>query len=224
MQSKYCLPIIKPSKAEVLSIIEQSKSSYGYFEVWVDYIEAFETSFAPELVYKFPGRVVLVFRRQNLEPIKMPTEQRFKVLDAVSGKDCLVDLDITCQTEDLAYIKGKDIKKIGSYHNYENTPPDAKLQEIVSEIKSYSPYISKLSTYCEQASDALRLINIKKDFLETGQKHIVLGMGKEGEITRVFGALWGNELIFIPESSEEASAPGQITRTEFEKIMERAGK
>lgn len=224
MKDKYCLPIINSDLADIRQKIETSEPDYGYFEIWIDYIENFEAGSVIDLIDKYPGRIVVVFRRQSLEAIKMRTRQRFELLDSLSGKDCLVDLDITCQKEDLEYAQGKDLKKIVSYHNYDATPEDAELNKIVETIKSYQPYILKISSMCNEASDAIRLIEIKKDFMESGEKHIILGMGKEGEITRVFGALWGNALIFIPETTNEASAPGQISREEFDKIMERVKK
>lgn len=221
MQNKYCLPVIKTSKEEVLRAIEDNQTDYGYFEIWTDYIEDFEISFAEELIEKFPGRLVFVLRRQNLNPIKMPVDNRFKLLEALGNKDCLVDLDISCQQDDLEYAKSKKLKTIVSYHNYEKTPSDKELFEIISKIKSYTPYIVKVSTMCSDSEDALRLFKLKSDLLQNNEKHIVLGMGKAGKITRIFGALWDNELIFIPETKDEASAPGQISREEFDKIMER---
>lgn len=221
MQDRYCLPVIKPSQAEVLETVEKHAARYGFFEVWVDYIDDFEVDFASKLVDKYPGRIVFVFRQRNLEPIKMPAKQRLEVLDTLSGKDCLVDLDITCQKQDLEQAKDKGLKTIVSYHNYENTPPDEELSAIIAQIKSYSPYIVKLSTFCKGSSDALRLVKLNADLLQDNQKCIVLGMGEAGKITRVFGALWANELIFIPSTLDESSAPGQLTREEFDKIMER---
>lgn len=223
MKEKYCLPITKPSKADVSETIERLKDEYGYFEVWLDYIEDFEADFISDLIDRYPDRLILVFRRKNLEPIKMPLAQRIEVLDKATHKSCLVDLDITVQTEELNYLKnsGKDKNLLCSYHNYESTPPYDELEKIVAKMEAYSPGIIKLSTMCNSADDALRLIKLKVRFLENERKHIVLGMGEEGKITRVFGALWGNALIFIPETEEEASAPGQITRQEFDKIMER---
>lgn len=223
MQNKYCLPIIKPSKTEVIETIERLEDKYGYFEVWLDYIEDLDIDFVSDLISRYRDRIILVFRRQNLEPVKMLPEQRKKVLDSATGENCLVDLDITAQAEDLNYLKssGKDKNLLCSYHNYEETPDYDELENIVNKMERYSPSIIKLSTMCNSMDDALRLIKLKVRFLESGRRHIVLGMGEEGKITRVFGALWGNELIFIPETTNEASAPGQIGREEFDKIMER---
>lgn len=221
MQNKYCLPIIKSSKAEILNSIEQSEPNYGFFEVWLDYIEDFDISFVSDLIAKFPGRIILVFRRQNLEPIKMVVEQRFKILDEASGKDCLVDLDISCQLEDLDYAAkdGLQLNKVVSFHDYERTPDDDGLKAKLDAIKSHNPAIIKLSTFCDTKKDALRLLNLQQELAENNQKHIILGMGENGQITRIFATLWGNELAFVPEAIENESAKGQIPRDKFERII-----
>lgn len=44
-------------------------------------------------------------------------------------------------------------------------------------------------------------------------------MGEFGIITRIFGTIWGNEMIFAPKSIEGASAPGQLTKKQLEDIF-----
>lgn len=218
MQNKYCLPIIAESWQKVIDTIESQQANYGYFEVWLDYLTDLETHKLIEFVSEQPSKLILVFRRQNLEPIKMTAEQRFKIFDALASKNCLVDVDIS-QTEDLDYLKSKDIKKIVSFHDYQKTPSAADLQTKVTEIENYEPDIIKISTFCNSPEDAVRLLSLQQEFIKKSIKHIVLGMGEHGQATRIFGTLWGNELAFVPEEDETKSAAGQINRAKFERIM-----
>jgi 3-dehydroquinate dehydratase len=48
---------------------------------------------------------------------------------------------------------------------------------------------------------------------------IILGMGEHGMITRIFGTLWGNEMVFAPQTKSEASAPGQLTKQQLATIF-----
>lgn len=221
MENKYCLPIIKTTTAEISETINRLKDEYGYFEIWLDYIEDFNLDHILALIDQYPDRIILVFRRQNLDPVKIPPEQRRKVLDAVTNKNCLIDLDITAQTEELNYLKssGQDKNLLCSYHNYESTPPDDELEKIVNSMEAYSPGIIKLSTMCNTKDDALRLLRLEQRLSGEGKRHIVLGMGENGLVTRIFATLWGNELAFIPETDDTSSAPGQITKDRFEKII-----
>src|SRR3989344_5175296 len=51
-------------------------------------------------------------------------------------------------------------------------------------------------------------------------KCIILGMGNFGMVTRIFGSIWGNEMIFAPITKPEESAEGQLTKKQLEKIFE----
>ena len=44
-------------------------------------------------------------------------------------------------------------------------------------------------------------------------------MGEFGTITRIFGTLWGNEMIYAPKEKKNASAPGQLTKIQLETIF-----
>jgi 3-dehydroquinate dehydratase len=56
-----------------------------------------------------------------------------------------------------------------------------------------------------------------------GVRYIVSGMGGYGVVTRVFGTLWGNEMVFAPRSKDGRSAEGQLTRQQLESIFKELG-
>jgi hypothetical protein len=39
VDNKYCLPIIKPTRAEVEEVLKKNINKFRYAEVWLDYIE-----------------------------------------------------------------------------------------------------------------------------------------------------------------------------------------
>ena len=225
MRISYCLPIIKPSRAKVLAAIREHDDGYNYFEVWLDYVDGVDEAFIKQLVDLAGGRLVLLFRRQELETVKMPLEQRFDILELLSGTDVLVDLDVTTQTEELNYARDHNLRlnKLVSYHNYRATPNTVQLDEIVATMDGYRPGIYKLATQCDSAEDALRLLERLLALKANGHRAIVLGMGEFGRVTRVFGALWGNEMTFAPLTEADASAPGQLTRNQLETVFKELG-
>jgi len=93
------------------------------------------------------------------------------------------------------------------------------LQGIVADMEKYKPAVYKIATMCKSKVDALLLLNLLLFLKSKKRRFIVLGMGKEGVITRVFGTLWGNELVFAPETRAKQSAPGQLTRAQMKQIM-----
>jgi 3-dehydroquinate dehydratase type I len=225
VDNKYCLPIIKRKRAEVQEAIEKNITKFRYLEVWLDYIEDMEPGFAASLVGLYPHRLIMIFRRQNLDPMKMSFEDRFQVLKTLSRKQVLVDMDISVQAEEISRLQNERIplKTILSYHNYSLTPSDTELRSITARMESWGAHIIKVATHCTTQRDALRLLSLLIDLRESGRKSIILGMGKHGVITRVFGTVWGNEMAFTPLELAARSAPGQLTVDKLDSIMQALG-
>lgn len=221
MKIKYCLPIIKFKKKDVLKTISENQNLYEFFEVWLDYIQDLDLNFVKNLEKNIGGRIIFLLRRQNLEIPKMDLKKRVEIINLLANSKSLLDLDIFSQKKELEYLKKNPQKNkvIVSYHNYDKTPVDKKLKEIVSLMKKNNPYIYKISAFCKSDSDALRLIDFLALLKDEGFKCIILGMGTKGTITRIAGAILGNEINFAPVSARDKSAPGQLTRNELEEIL-----
>jgi 3-dehydroquinate dehydratase-1 len=221
MRIDYCLPIIKPSQTEVLEAIRAYDGDYRYFEVWLDYVGDTDEAFVKQLIELLGERLIVLFRRQNLEAIQMDLDQRCKILELLNNTPALVDLDVMTQTEELNYIREHTLalNTIVSYHNYQQTPDTVQLTAILDTIKGYRPGIYKLATLCANRKDALRLLEQLLELKSQNRRVIVSGMGEFGMATRVFGALWGNEMTFAPVVPAEQSAPGQLTRSQLETIF-----
>lgn len=219
--NKYCLPIITRSKREVQATIQENLHRYRFFEIWIDYVADIDTGFIASLVGLYPHRLIVVSRRQNFEPTKLPADVRFDILKTLSRKQVLVDLDISSQVEEITRLQTERIplKTILSYHNYQLTPSDTELRSITARIAGWGAHITKVSTFCTMQRDALRLLSLLIDLREAGRRCIILGMGKHGVITRVFGPQWGNEVSFTPIDGAQRSAPGQLPIDKLDSIM-----
>lgn len=216
----YCLPIIKKTKEEVWKTIVSNKN-YDYIEVWLDYVLDKDEVFVEKLLQSLGERLILLFRRQQLDQIHMDLSVRKRFLELLHKTNAYVDLDIMQQKEEIDYAASNNLKiqTILSYHNYQETPNKNRLEKIVKEMKKYDPTMYKIATYCNSQTDALRLLHLLLQLKENKLRCIILGMGKNGIITRIFGNLWGNEMIFAPIKNKDQSAPGQLTKTELEKIF-----
>lgn len=225
VDNRYCLPIIKRTKGDVQVAIQENLDRYRFFEVWIDYISDLDTNFVASLVGLYPHRLIIVSRRQNLEQTKIPAQMRLDIFKTLSRKQVLVDLDISSQVEDITRLQNErlSLKTILSYHNYQLTPSDTELRSITERIAGWGAHITKISTFCSIQRDALRLLSLLIDLREAGRRSIVLGMGKHGVITRVFGAQWGNEISFAPVDVNQRSAPGQISLDKLDSIMQALG-
>ena len=221
MQPRYCLPIIKSRQEDVLEDMDNNLAGYSYFEVWLDYIFRCDEAFVTRLAKLLGDKLILVFRRQNLDAIVMGLDTRLKILDVLHDTNVLVDLDITSQLEELEHIKkqGLKIKTIVSYHDYQQTTDSLQLETIIDTMDQYQPVIYKVATMCNNREDSLRLLQLLLKLKVRDRTAIIIGMGEPGTITRVFGALWGNEMTFAPLTAAEQSAPGQLTKAQMENIF-----
>jgi 3-dehydroquinate dehydratase-1 len=225
VDNRYCLPIIEKRKAAVQKTLQKEIERFRFAEVWVDYIEDIDPGFITSLIGSYPHRLIIVFRRQNLEPMKMSPEERWQIISSLSRKQVLVDFDIASQTDEIARVQAERlaIKSILSYHNYSFTPSDTELRSITRRMRGWGAHISKISTLCKNQRDALRLLALLIDLREAGQKSIILGMGKHGTITRIFGTVWGNEMTFTPVELTARTAAGQLTVDKLDSIMQALG-
>jgi 3-dehydroquinate dehydratase I len=221
MKIPYCLPILKERKTDVLKMIQENIHRYPYFEVWLDYVEGVDEAFFGGLAESLKGRLVVVLRRKNLEQTRLSLEQKTDLMLSLENSQSLLDLDIGTQQEELGFVQAHSlkIKVITSYHDYRETPDDKTLEQVVDTMKRYNPAIYKIATLCQCQQDALRLLQLLLKLKSENMKCIVLGMGNFGAVTRVFGTLWGNELIFAPEISAGRSAEGQLTRNQLQAVF-----
>jgi 3-dehydroquinate dehydratase type I len=216
MKINYCLPIIKQSKEEVLEVIKKNRNEYEYLEVWLDPIKDIDTVFVDKLIYMLQDKLIVLFHRGNKYKTTISAEKKWEIIDILDRSKSFIDLDIS-EKEELAIVKKLNIKTIISYNNYDETP--VNLSDILKKMDTLKPDIYKIATMCQNETDALKLLLFQQNLKVQNKRHIVLGMGEFGTITRVYGTLWGNELIYAPKTKQEQSALGQLTKENLEEIF-----
>jgi 3-dehydroquinate dehydratase type I len=217
---KYCLPVIKENKEDILNEISQNPE-YSYYEIWLAYIKDLDTDFVWKLSEQFKGKLIFVFRKQNLEKSEIEKELREKIIKLLENSENLMDFDINDGSWGLDYIHENKLgnKVIASYHNYKETPENKTLEKLINEMETYKPEIYKFSTLCNTREDSLKLLTLLLKLKKDKKKFLVFGMGELGKIVRIYGALWGNEFNFAPAEESGKSAPGQLVKTKLENIL-----
>ena len=218
---KYCLPIIKENKEEILNIISENPD-YNFYEIWLAYIKDLDTDFVWKLSEQYNGKLVFIFRKQNLEKSEIEKELREKIIKLLENSENLIDFDMNDGSWGLNFVKENKLqnKTIASFHDYEKTPDSDSLSKITEDMEKYNPEIYKVSTLCKTPEDSVKLLTLLLKLKAENKKFLVFGMGEQGKIVRIYGAIWGNEFNFAPVDEKDASAPGQLTRAQLERIME----
>ena len=76
-----------------------------------------------------------------------------------------------------------------SWHDFECTPPNNRLQDILGDMRIYSNY-AKIVTTARDMNDAFRVLDLYEGIV--GLKLISFAMGEAGVISRILCAIAGN--------------------------------
>jgi 3-dehydroquinate dehydratase-1 len=225
MVMKKCLPIRVNTIEATRAIVARNETRYDAFELWLDYLPPEELCRVNEVVHSTSKECILLFRRDRLEPPLLALEDRKGWIAVLQGATIRWDFDINVQEEELVFFcESERISPlITSYHHYERTPTTEELQGVLRRMERYAPTTVKFACYCHSRSDALRLFEFLLFLQECGHEAIVLGMGKEGVITRAFAGLYGCAYNFLPTAQEGVlgqTAVGQLTLEDFEALEE----
>ena len=99
-------------------------------------------------------------------------------------------------------------RKIRSIHDFERTP------DVDSIVRLLSEGDQEISKGAFKASSFSDLHAIYKASKRLGRKHVLLGMGEIGEVTRIRQKILGNEFTFGYHG--ESTAPGQFSADEMQ--------
>ncbi|MEO9363060.1 MAG: type I 3-dehydroquinate dehydratase, partial [Nitrososphaera sp.] len=168
------------------------------FDLGADFIEARLDFIAPEHVMQAADgidkdRAVFTLRSKNEGGRFSGTEEeRVKLLRKLAEKrPMLVDVELeTLQANDnLAdYLELASIPTLVSWHDFEKTPSNDEIADIITEMRLYSNYV-KVVTTAKSVEDSVRLMSLYENSL--GLHPIIFAMGEAGVVTRVLCALYG---------------------------------
>lgn len=164
-------------------------------------------------------------------PNRTETQRQEILVTAIQAGAAYVDIEIEMgfNSQFAMIIAARDTgcKVIASYHNFECTPPTARLELIVRHCFSSGADIAKIACLAQNREDCARLLSLyavdfdQFDLVKPSSRKIVLiAMGELGKITRVAAPLLGAPFTFAaPEPSQE-TAPGQLTHETLKSIYE----
>lgn len=207
---------------ELFSRLEQEAEGYDYFEFWLDGIADLNEEHLRHLAEKYAERAIFLLRRLPGQTLALSEDFYPRVIEIAKAYNCLLDCDIRTQTKLLSLIEASSLKPrlLLSYHDYHACPGREELERILfTDMQAHTPEISKISCFCQTPEDAQKILCLASKAKSEGIKVICLGMGEHGVLTRVFGTLWYNEMVFAPVNKQHCSAPGQLSKSELEEIF-----
>ncbi|AIC14780.1 type I 3-dehydroquinate dehydratase [Nitrososphaera viennensis] len=202
-------------------LVAQAKNA---FDLGADFVEArLDFIVTPEQVMQAADgidkdRAVFTLRSKSQGGRFSGTEEeRVRLLRKLAEKrPMLIDVELeTLQANDnLAdYLELASIPTLVSWHDFEKTPPNDELADIIMEMRLYSNYV-KVVTTARSVEDSVRLMSLYESAI--GLHPIIFAMGEAGVMTRVLCALYGAPYTYA--AVEKAVAPGQLTIAQMKQL------
>lgn len=190
--------------------------SYSFIEFRLDNT-SFNLSEIKEL-FSQPNQLIATCRTGGLND-----KRRFDILEtAIQSGATYVDIDINSsdnfKNSIINIIKKNKCKLILSYHNYNETPAEIKLNSVIDKMKSSKADIFKIATKINDEQDLVNIFSLYRHF--DSEKLIALGMGEKGKITRIAATFLGSPFTYASLDKNKFTASGQIDYRSLKQIMD----
>jgi 3-dehydroquinate dehydratase I len=221
--SKICVSIAA-SDLEQLKIQIKQAFNFGadYVEIRFDFLNLSDLEEALSIANAVNKKAVYTLRSpEQGGQFKGNTFERITWLEKLSSsKPMLLDVElytIKCNNNLADYLKENNTSVLISWHDFEKTPSNAQLTNLLYEMRKYSQNV-KVVTTAQKTEDSLCLLELYENTL--GVNLIAFAMGEAGVLSRLLCVIIGNA-PFTYASLEKAIAPGQLTIKQMRKLYDR---
>jgi 3-dehydroquinate dehydratase-1 len=221
--SKICVSIAA-SDLEQLKIQINQAFNFGadYVEIRFDFLNLSDLEEAVNIANAVNKKAVYTLRSpEQGGQFKGNTFERITWLEKLSSsKPMLLDVElytIKCNNNLADYLKENNTSVLISWHDFEKTPSNAQLTDLLYEMRKYSQNV-KVVTTAQKTEDSLGLLELYENTL--GVNLIAFAMGDAGVLSRILCVIIGNA-PFTYASLEKAIAPGQLTIKQMRKLYDR---
>jgi 3-dehydroquinate dehydratase-1 len=202
---KICSVVVGSNLKGFLSNLDKVQEISEMVELRIDQIKNLTERDLKIIQERTKKNAILTCRTKNI---------LLKALDL--GFDYIdIDLD-SVEKDNIIFPKNSKTKIIISFHDFQKTPSEEFLYKLISKMNEYHPNIIKIATLITKHSDNIKLLRLVLDNRITKNK-IIIGMGKQGKITRILGPILGNYLTYA-STDWGKSAQGQIDIIKLKKI------
>lgn len=194
---------------------ESSKQAFregaDVVELRLDHLDGFETEMIRDIRREILGPTIATLRSKDQGGrSRLSGPKREEALRTLLESDFeYVDLELERDRSVIKKTHGTlaDTQTIVSSHFPEPARRNV-LERKLAEALSLGD-IAKVAMPCENAAQALDLVHLGLKFSRLRKRFVIIGMGSQGQMTRVFADQIGSELAYACLSGKEA-APGQL--------------
>lgn len=200
-----CAPIMEKNIEKIPKIAaEYTQRGADILEIRIDAIEDPSKARIRELASNIQSPFIATNRLPREGGLfKGSEKERVELLVAAAEEAEYVDIELRTKKEELKKIIELPVKKIISYHNFNETPSLEVLSRTVKEEKRIGD-IAKVAVMPKTIKDTLTILELsaREDNL------IAISMGELGKYTRIITPLFGSPITYA--TGGKPSAPGQL--------------
>ena len=160
---------------------------------------------------------------QRIEPLLEAVQQQAAYVD------CELRADLSLRGQLLEAMSGSPTRMILSWHNFEKTPPQAELEDVLAQMmesgartdtpgKLVGKIIGKIVTTAHSPEDALRVLRLQEQAKAANFPLSCFCMGEPGRITRLATLYLGGSMTYACLNDAQATAPGQLSLEQLQKM------
>lgn len=211
--------------ADALGLVEKAEEYQADFiEVRLDYMDEFEKLKDIAGCAKAP-LIATVRAPQHHGKFLGKEEERIKVLlnSASNGFDFVdIELDSPLLKDVVGNLVATGVKPIISFHDFEKTPENSKLRQVLKSELAIGADVCKIVTTAQTLQDNLNLLYFLNS--EGGKARIVcFAMGALGKLSRLLSPIFGGYFTVASLKRGMETASGQMTIKEMRKVYKALG-
>ncbi|MCI5134065.1 MAG: type I 3-dehydroquinate dehydratase [Candidatus Electrothrix sp. AW2] len=153
------------------------------------------------------------------------------LLEAIQQDVAYVDFELRAdqrlRQQLLAAADMTSTQIVLSWHNFENTPPQAELDKVLAQMiesaastDSVDKVIGKIVTTAHTWEDALRVLWLQEQAKAANFRLSCFCMGDPGRITRLATLYLGGYMTYVCLHDAQATAPGQLSLKQLKKLTD----
>jgi len=215
---KLCISIAPHSMAEAIQKLRAAGARSDLVEVHIDGMNDIDFG---RLLRKPRPHVIITNRRTSEGGCFAGSreEQRNILSQAMSYSADYVDVEMSWGDRFIeAFLARKSrTRVIVSHHNFQKTP--LNLGVLYEKMRGTGAHIIKIATMAEDIGDNRRIFDLVSRARKDHQKVIAFCMGERGQISRILSSKVGGFLTYASLTSEEVTAPGQLSVDDLTKVF-----
>ena len=216
---RICTVIIGNNLDQFLENLDKAQRISEFLELRVDYIKNLKAGDISVIKKNLKKEAILTCRKKTEGGrFKKSEEERIIIIEkALNLGFGYVDIELSTLEEHRLNLSRKEkTKLIVSHHDFEKTPDEETLKKLIKTMKKHHPDVIKIATRVIKPADNFKLFRLILD-KKIELPRIIIGMGKQGKVTRILGPVLGSYLTFA-SVGEQITAQGQININQLEKI------